>query len=183
MKKILVIEDDLAIQQVITDVLENEGYKIFIAANGKLGIDLAKEIIPDLIICDVMMPVMDGYQVIAALLNNKKTSLIPFIFLSAIVEKDKVRFGMELGADDYLTKPFKIKELVNAVEIRFKKKELLLKQSNLETEKLVDEEKVNKDSYIALKQNGEPKLVKVDSINCITAFTDYTKKFYRKIFF
>ncbi|MFZ0452586.1 MAG: response regulator [Ignavibacteriaceae bacterium] len=124
MKKILVIEDDLPIQQVIIDILENEGYKIFSAGNGELGLSLAKEVNPDLIICDVMMPVMDGYEVISGLIKDKETSKIPFIFLSAKVEKDNIIHGFELGADDYLTKPFKIVELLNAVEIRLTKNDI-----------------------------------------------------------
>jgi DNA-binding LytR/AlgR family response regulator len=176
MKKILVIEDDLSIQQVITDVLENEGYNIFTAQNGKLGINLAKEIKPDLIICDVMMPVVNGYEVLSQLLKDKETSLIPFIFLSAKVEKDNIRYGIELGADDYLTKPFKIDELLNAVEIRFKKKELFLEHLKVNNENST-EENLGQDGYLALKQNGQPKIIKVDSITCITAFADYSNVF------
>lgn len=176
MKKILIIEDDIPIQQVIADVLENEGFETFTAQNGKDGFKLAKEILPDLIICDVMMPVMDGYEVISTMSKEKETSLIPFIFLSAKVEKDNIRHGMELGADDYLTKPFKIEELLNAVEIRLKKKEILSNFVNGSQEKC-SEEKVDKDGYLAIKYNGEPKLVKVDSINCITAFADYSNVF------
>ncbi len=177
MKKILIIEDDLAIQQVIIDVLENEGYKIFTAQNGKIGLDLAKEIKPDLIICDVMMPVMDGYEVISTLLKDKENSLIPFIFLSARVEKDNVRHGMYLGADDYLTKPFKINELLNAVEIRFKRQEQfkqLIKGNAINLDK---KNKIDIDNQIVLKQNGEPILVLVNSIACITALSDYTYVF------
>ncbi len=177
MKKILIIEDDVSIQQVITDVLENEGFATFTAQNGKAGLNLAKEILPDLIICDVMMPVMDGYEVISTLLKEKETSLIPFIFLSARVEKDNIRHGMELGADDYLTKPFKIEDLLNSVEIRLKKKEILFNFVNESREKTSEEEKVDKDGYLALKHNGGPELVKVHSIICITAFADYTNVF------
>ncbi len=176
MKKILVIEDDLSIQQVVTDVLENEGYSIFTAQNGKLGINLAKEIKPDLIICDIMMPVVNGYEVLTQLLKDKETSLIPFIFLSAKVEKDNIRHGIELGADDYLTKPFKIDELLNAVEIRFKKKDLFLEHLKVNY-KNPAEKNLDKDGYIALKQNGEPKILKIESITCITAFTDYSNVF------
>jgi DNA-binding LytR/AlgR family response regulator len=173
MKKILVIEDDIPIQQVIIDILENEGYNIFTAQNGKAGINLAKEIKPDLILCDVMMPVMDGYEVISSLLKDSTTSLIPFIFLSAKVEKDNVRHGMELGADDYLTKPFKVEELLNAVETRLKKKEII-NSFILHDDESSREKKVEEDGHIILKDKGEPKLVKINSIVCITAYADYT---------
>jgi DNA-binding LytR/AlgR family response regulator len=176
MKKIVVIEDDLSIQQVIIDILEGEGYKIFSARDGKSGIDLVKEIKPDLILCDVMMPVMDGYEVISNLLKDKDTSLIPFIFLSARVEKDNVRHGMELGADDYLTKPFKVDELIKAVEARFRKKELINLSKHVNEENFT-ENKIAEDSHIILKHNGQPRLVKVNSIICITASTDYTNVF------
>jgi DNA-binding LytR/AlgR family response regulator len=177
MKKILVIEDDLSIQQVMIDILENDGYKVFAGGNGKAGLDLALEIKPDLIICDIMMPVMDGYAVISSLLNNPHTSAIPFIFLSAKTEKDSVRHGMELGADDYLTKPFRVNELLKAVEIRLRKRELIESQHKESAYNREDETKVSESDHIIIKQENGPKLVKVNSICCITAFADYTYVF------
>jgi DNA-binding LytR/AlgR family response regulator len=178
MKKILIIEDDISIQQVITDILENENYKVFSANNGKTGIELAKALIPDLIICDVMMPIMNGYEVIENLSNDSKTSAIPFIFLSARVEKSNIRQGMELGADDYLTKPFRMEELIKAVEIRLKKKEMLIPSVTIQEDNSFSlETKLLEEDHIILKNNGEPRLVKINSIICITASADYSNVF------
>ena len=176
MKKILVIEDDSATHQIIVDILENEGYKVFSAFNGKAGIQLAKEVIPDLIISDVMMPGATGYEVLTDLSGDTSTSVIPFIFLSAMAERDNVRQGMESGADDYLTKPFKIDELLKAVDARFKKQETLIQSQKIEEEKETDE-KLEEDGHLFLEIKDHPKLVKVSSIVCITAFVDYTHVF------
>ena len=176
MKKILVIEDDHALQAVLSDILENEGYKVFFAPNGKAGIQLAKEILPDLIICDIMMPGMDGYSVKSSLSEDMSTALIPFIFLSALVEKKNIRQGMELGADDYLTKPFKIDEVVNAVKIRFKKQELLkesTERTDNEKEKL-NAAKINDNGHVIIEVKNQPKLIHINKISCITAFSEYT---------
>jgi DNA-binding response OmpR family regulator len=179
MKKILVVEDDQALQQLISDVLENESYKVFSALNGKAGIELAKEILPDLIICDIMMPGVDGYQVKSILSDDPSTVLIPFIYLSALVDKKNIRQGMELGADDYITKPFKIDELVNAVKVRFKKQELLeeMKQKEKSQDERNSPEKIDEEGLVILEVNGEPRLVKVRNISCITAYSEYSYVF------
>ncbi len=185
MKKILVIEDDKAIQQLIIDVLENEGYKVFYAFEGKSGIQLAKEILPDLIICDIMMPGIDGYSVKSQLAEDTTTTLIPFIFLSALAGKQNIRQGMELGADDYLTKPFRIDELVNTIKARLKKRELIEEaaknsnnpKSNISKEDKKETEKIDEDGHVILEVNGEPKLVKIKNISCITAYNEYTYVF------
>jgi len=182
MKKILVIEDDSSTHQIIVEILENEGYKVFSAYNGKAGIQLAKEVLPDLIVCDVMMPGTDGYEVLTNLSGDAATAPIPFIFLSAMVERDNIRQGMELGADDYLPKPFKIEELLKAVDTRFKKQEMLTQSQKNEREKEIDEKKetdgkVEEDGHIFLEIKDHPKLVKVSSIVCITANVDYSYVF------
>lgn len=108
-----------------TEILELAGYQMLTAENGKQGSLLAKEFRPDLIICDIMMPELDGYGVFHILSKTDTTAPIPFIFLTAKAEKSEVRRGMELGADDYLTKPFEDNELLKAIEIRLKKHEIL----------------------------------------------------------
>lgn len=128
MKKILVIEDDKVMRENTAEILELSNYEVTTAPNGKIGSVLAKAIKPDLIICDIMMPELDGYGVLLELSKDPSTSSIPFIFLSAKAEKSEIRKGMELGADDYLTKPFEDTELLKAIEIRFKKIELLKKE-------------------------------------------------------
>ena len=176
MKKILVIEDDQSLQELLIDILENEGYQVFYARNGKSGIQLAKEINPDLIICDIMMPGIDGYGVKSSLLDDISTALIPFIYLSALVEKKDIRQGMELGADDYLTKPFKIDEIINAVKIRFKKQDLLTEASNKSnfSQEKPELQKVPDSGHVIVEVNKQPKLIQVNSISCITAFSEYT---------
>ena len=123
MTQILIIEDNDSIRENIVEILELSGYKVFAAPNGKIGIEMALKIVPDIILCDIMMPELDGYSVLSMLNKKIKTQAIPIIFLSAKTERADVRKGMELGADDYLTKPFSEMELLQAIEARMKKKE------------------------------------------------------------
>ena len=125
MKKILLIEDNQDVRENTAEILELAGYKVFTAENGKVGVTAAQTNKPDLIICDIMMPVLDGYGVLHLLGKNQETASIPFIFLTAKAERSDLRKGMEMGADDYTTKPFDDIELLNAVESRLKKAEAL----------------------------------------------------------
>ena len=124
-KTILLIEDDVVLRENTAELLELSNYKVFTAPNGKIGIEKAIEKQPDVIICDIMMPEIDGYGVLDALTKNENTSQIPFIFLSAKTEHKEVRKGMDLGADDYLTKPFYEEELLSAIESRLAKSQIL----------------------------------------------------------
>jgi len=128
MKKILLIEDDLVLRENISELIELAGYEVEMAENGMIGIEKTKSFKPDLILCDVMMPELDGYGVLYFLSQNPETATIPFIFLTAKSEKEDLRKGMELGADDYLFKPFESTELIKAIESRLKKNELLKNQ-------------------------------------------------------
>lgn len=121
--KILVIEDELTLRKGIVNILDFEGYNVIEAENGSFGLQKALEIIPDLILCDIMMPEMNGHQVLSELAKNEKTKLIPFIFLTAMADKHDIRQGMELGADDYILKPFTRDDLLNAVKKRLDKKQ------------------------------------------------------------
>lgn len=121
MKKILVIEDEPEMRRNVTTILRLERFQPLAAANGRDGVDIARKELPDLILCDVMMPEMDGYQVLQALREDASTAAIPFIFLTAKGEKSDIRNGMNLGADDYLTKPAGKAELLAAIEARFKR--------------------------------------------------------------
>lgn len=118
MKTILLIEDNALIRENTAEILELAGYGVLTAENGKLGVALALADHPDLIICDIMMPVLDGYDVLHIVNKNPELTGIPFIFLTAKSERVDFRKGMELGADDYLTKPFDDTELLSAVEGR-----------------------------------------------------------------
>jgi len=136
MKKILLIEDNSDVRENIAEILELANYKVVTAENGKIGVDLAKKESPDLIICDVMMPELDGFGVLHVLSKNRDTASIPFIFLTAKAEKDDMRKGMNLGADDYLTKPFDDVELLDAVEMRLKKSSIIKEEFKKNTEGL-----------------------------------------------
>lgn len=121
MKKILLIEDNPQIRENTAEILELAGYQVLTAENGKEGVELAVHNKPDLVICDIMMPVLDGYGALHMLNKNPDTAAIPFIFLTAKAERSDFRKGMEMGADDYVTKPFDDIELLNAVESRLRK--------------------------------------------------------------
>lgn len=120
---ILIIEDNDDIRESTSEILMLAGYKVLQADNGKAGVELAQQHLPNLILCDIMMPVLDGYGVLYLLNKNESTANIPFIFLTAKAERVDMRKGMEMGADDYLTKPFDDMELLNAIESRLLKKE------------------------------------------------------------
>ncbi|MBX2965827.1 MAG: response regulator [Cyclobacteriaceae bacterium] len=128
MKKILLIEDNPEVRENTAEILSLANYTVQTAENGKIGVELANKEKPDLIICDIMMPELDGYGVLHILSKKPETASIPFIFLTAKTEKADIRKGMTLGADDYLTKPFDDTDLLNAVEARLNKMSLLKKQ-------------------------------------------------------
>lgn len=120
-QKVLIIEDEFDVREDISELLLLEGYTVYSASNGFEGIALAKEHIPDLIICDIMMPGKDGFEVLHELQESPETKTIPFIFLTARATLNDLRQGMDLGADDYLTKPFTLEDLLVAVKTRLRK--------------------------------------------------------------
>lgn len=125
MRRLLVIDDHDDIRENIAEILSLAGYEVFTAENGKRGVETALKESPELIICDIMMPELDGYGVLHLLRKNETTLNTPFIFLTAKTERTDFRKGMEMGADDYITKPFDDIELLNAIEIRLKKYDVL----------------------------------------------------------
>jgi CheY-like chemotaxis protein/CRP-like cAMP-binding protein len=125
MKKILVIEDNKDILENTAEILELSNYKVYAASNGKEGVDMALNSRPDLILCDIMMPGLDGYGVLHIIQRKPEIQNTPFIFLTAKAEQSEVRKGMSLGADDYITKPFEPSDLLQAIEGRLKKAELV----------------------------------------------------------
>ncbi|MDH3382416.1 MAG: response regulator [Flavobacteriaceae bacterium] len=128
MKKILLIEDDIVLRENTAELLELSGYKVETASNGRAGVEVAKKYLPSLIVCDIMMPELDGYGVLESLSKNDITKYIPFIFLSAKTERQDIRKGMDLGADDYITKPFNEEELISAIESRIAKAAILYEE-------------------------------------------------------
>ncbi len=127
MKTILLIEDSDDIRETTAEILELANYKVLTAENGKIGVEIAHQNKPDLVVCDIMMPVLDGYGVLHIFSQNPDLQNIPFIFLTAKTERSDLRKGMDMGADDYLTKPFQEIELLKAIESRLKKIETLSK--------------------------------------------------------
>src|SRR3569623_1713236 len=121
MTKILLVEDNNEIRENTCEILEMANYEVATAANGKEGYEVALRENPDLIICDIMMPVLDGYGLLHLISRNEDLKSIPFIFLTAKTERIDFRKGMEMGADDYITKPFTDIELLNAIESRLQK--------------------------------------------------------------
>ncbi|MCC3408401.1 MAG: response regulator [Microcoleus sp. PH2017_10_PVI_O_A] len=136
MAKILVIEDEESIRENILELLEAENFEGIGAINGQAGIKLAIAQIPDLILCDMMMPEVDGHGVLKALRSEPLTATIPFIFLTAKADKSDIRTGMELGADDYITKPCTPQELLKAIAIRLEKQKTISKQSQKKLDEL-----------------------------------------------
>lgn len=160
MKKILLIEDDIVLRENTAELLELSNYNVVTAANGKLGVEAAIKELPNIIICDIMMPELDGYGVLEVLSKNESTQYIPFIFLSAKTERKDVRKGMDLGADDYITKPFQEEELTSAIESRIARASILKdirdkrnSQDNTEDE---DEIRTLNDLKNYFDDNGKP---------------------------
>jgi two-component system, sensor histidine kinase and response regulator len=136
MKKVLVIDDTPEIRMIIEETLGMFGFSTVAAEDGERGIEMAKTYLPDLIICDVNMPRLDGFATLARLRENESTATIPFMFLSGAVERPNVRRGMEMGADDYITKPFTPSELLAAVNARLEKKAEIERKSEQKLDEL-----------------------------------------------
>lgn len=136
MQKILVIDDEQPFREAVLELLEVEGFQAIGAENGRTGVRLAQEHLPDLVLCDVQMPDLDGYSVLRSLRQDSRTATLPFIFLTAKGDKSEVRQGMELGADDYLTKPCTTKQLLNAIATRLHKQEALKQQAQTQLDDL-----------------------------------------------
>lgn len=136
MTKILVIEDHKDLREDVVEMLELEGYESFGAENGVVGVEIAKRELPDLIVCDIMMPKMDGFEVLETLRAVPDTAVIPFIFLTAKTERLDMRQGMVLGADDYLMKPFDVEELLKSISTQLRKRVELNEAVNQRMEQL-----------------------------------------------
>lgn len=173
MKKILVIEDDKNVRENIKTLLTEEGYIVYSSAGGAEGIITAKKELPDLIICDIMMKSIDGYAVLKDLSEHSNTKTIPFIFLTAKVERSDLRLGMELGADDYLFKPFKSEELLKSIETRLKRADVFKAELSPSKEKPLSHTYAT-DDKILINVNSKPQLIKVIEILFITAENQYT---------
>jgi signal transduction histidine kinase len=136
MARILVIEDEAPILENVVESLELEGYEAQGVLNGMLGVQAALENPPDLIICDITMPGMTGYEVLLQLRDHPRTTMVPFIFLTARADRDSMRQGMNIGADDYITKPFSIRDLLTAIQARLARKDVLAREYTARLEEL-----------------------------------------------
>ncbi len=171
--KILVVEDEIDVQLNIKTILLEEGYNVITASDGNTGVQLARNEKPDLILCDIAMPGVDGYGVIDKLAVNKCTQSIPFIFLTAKVEKEDIRKGMQLGADDYLFKPFKIDDLLTAIKARLKRFEILKSDAVINDEN-INKSKYNYDDKIFVQEKNKPQLIAIKEIVHINSENQYT---------
>jgi len=156
-KKVLLIEDDKIVRENTSEILELANYNVEIAENGKIGVALAKTFHPDIIICDILMPVLDGYGVLQIVSKNPELEHIPFIFLTAKTHHEDLRKGMELGADDYILKPFEESELLRAIDSRLKRVGVFEQNAQLRPLKKVSNQKhlkiiKNIDQFLAKKK-------------------------------
>lgn len=170
--KILLIEDDANVLRNLETIVSEEGYKPITAQNGRIGIELAEREKPDLIICDISMPGINGYDVLETLSQNRNTRSIPFIFLTAKVEKEDIRRGMQLGADDYILKPFTIDELLASIKTRLKRISMLRSEAKIKKDKL-SKNKYTEDGNIFLRVKDGHALIKVKEIIFISAENQY----------
>ncbi len=176
MPKILVIEDEENIRENICEFLELNEYSVVSASNGKEGLVLASEFKPDLIICDIMMPKLNGYQVKESLASNSETSIIPFIFLTAKTDLTDIREGMMRGADDYIVKPFLNEELLKSIEVRLNR----IKQLAGNTSIAEPEEDIRDTDKVMVNVNGKPVIIEIAEIQYITSSGDYTTVYLKK---
>jgi len=172
-KKLLLIEDELELADNIKSILELNGFDVAVARNGLEGIKIAKDIIPDIIVSDILMPNKTGYEVLETLHSDVKTSHIPFIFLTAKVEHKDLRKGMELGADDYIFKPFHSKELIDAIKVRLKRTSSFKRKFS----KYDDDDRYGLDDNIILNIKKNTNILQVNKIIYIIAERQYSKVF------
>lgn len=178
MPKILIIDDDESIRESTMDLLEVCGYEVDSAENGLAGIKKVGIFNPDLIVCDIAMPDLNGYAVLNELSKNEKTASIPFIFLTAKSEISDIRKGMQKGADDYIPKPFEPEELLKSIDLRLKKKNIIVSAAAKDVtgkEDITKLKSLNKDSNIILMSNNEPVHVNISEIVFIKSVYKYTK--------
>ncbi len=175
MVKILIIEDEKPLLENLQMLVKEFGYDVHIAANGLEGIRAAKEVLPDLIICDIMMPEVDGYEVFKELSQHNETESIPFIFLTAKSEVNDIRQGLSLGADDYVLKPYKAAELINTIRLRLSKKNKIINDTRLHLAPVSNQVQKTFPDYIFIKQDKSTEIIKPDDIVFIRSDDQYCK--------
>lgn len=177
-EKVVVIEDDKIVRDNIEIMLEEEGFNVFCLSSGKEGLKIIREVLPDVVVCDIMMPDYDGYEVLQQLHDSIRTKNIPFIFLTAKVEPKDLRKGMELGADDYIFKPFKADDLVNSIRTRLAKYEEFrtAPSQNIDESSSSGKGRFGENESILINLNrGKVKFIKISSIKYVQALNQYSK--------
>ncbi|MCC5841207.1 MAG: response regulator transcription factor [Opitutales bacterium] len=171
MTKILVLEDDEQVRLPLIDLLEANGYEIVSALNGREGIDLARKEDPDLILSDIMMPEVDGYGVFEALQSDPKTAIIPFIFLTAKTDPSDIREGLGLGVDDYITKPYQPRDLLDAIRVRIEKYERISSAATTLNEE-------NEYDQIFIKDGESCWFVEYEKLRLLESEDNYVRMFF-----
>jgi len=173
--EILVIEDEKTLREEILDILRFEGFEVLEAVNGKEGLEIALCKLPDLILCDIMMPEMDGNEVLKNLMKSERTRHIPFIFITALSERTDIRSGMDSGADDYLVKPFTVDELLGSIYSRIRKAADIDKQIKVNVIKAQNEQsqKILKLKDKITEQNNDIDLLRLEKFNNVKNKTEY----------
>ena len=185
--KILIIDDEDEFRHVIIKFLSKQGFEVMAASDGKAGVGLAAERLPDLIVCDLNMPGMDGYEVLATLRTDERLADIPIIFLTGQSHPSQVRHGMSLGADDYLTKPVVLADLQSAIQVRLSRRQAQQQRQKQQIERAVellgavkpDQRDPLLGSFL-VKTPAEKRLVKVGEIERIIAYGEYSWVYWHK---
>ncbi|MGE5365219.1 MAG: response regulator [Bacteroidota bacterium] len=200
MKKILVIEDDTSILENLSTLFEMEGYSVLCSENGSGAIEMLKTDLPDLVLCDITLPDMDGYAILKSVRSSEASKYLPFVFLTARSDMQNLREGMNLGADDYLIKPYDSRELLNVIKMRIElRNKPALLQTGAEDKDTTDtagkndenytageindggagreSEKYSPDDYIFIQTQRQVIKIIIKSIVCITADADYSHIF------
>lgn len=175
MTQILVCEDDDQIRLPLVDLLEANGYEVLSAINGRDGIEMARRENPDIIISDIMMPEVDGYAVFEAMQSDPKTAVIPFIFLTAKTDIRDIREGLGLGADDYITKPFQPRQLLESIRVRLEKYERI---SNAATTIEKEDAEAGEYDQIFIKDGESCWFVEYDKLRLIESEDNYVRLFF-----
>lgn len=173
MKRILVIEDDDTLREFIVEMLNFNGYKTFDSRDGLEGINILRTKGADLVILDIMMPHISGFEVLKELRKDPPDTAVPIILLTGMTDRADFRKGMELGADDFISKPFKEEELMASVAAQLKKRDDLF-SLNHETGSTAFAKKLDMNDQLLFNIEGQPKLLKISSLKCIMALGDYS---------
>ena len=162
--KILLIDDEIRSQNLILSCLQAEGYDTLVADNGLAGIQVALKQVPDLVLCDIVMPQLDGYEVLTTLRKSENTAIVPFIFLTAKASRSELRKGMNLGADDYLTKPITAEDLIKAIAARLEKHRLITTNNDIEDGEDISREKTSISTYHKTAESFFPSIPHLDKV-------------------